>query len=131
MTGTLGLIAYLGAWFSLFYMAFKRIPEKGIAVPLIFFGSAYFIQNLFVFDQIATYIPFFAFLAFAVFASSERGEFTLGKQLSWLKKLSEKVLPYKVPIGAALFSFALVAYTFVPYAQSIAFINVLQGQSFD
>ena len=131
MTGTLGLIAYLGAWFSLFYMAFKRIPEKGIAVPLIFFGSAYFIQNLFVFDQISTYIPFFAFLAFAVFASSERGEFELGQQLSWFKKLSEKILPYKLPIIGGAFSFALVAYTFVPYSQSIAFIRVLQAQSVD
>jgi len=127
MTGALGLFAYLGAWFLLFYLAFKKIPEKNIAAALIFFGGAFFVQNLFVFDQISTYIPFFAFLAFAVFSSSETGEFSLGKRLLKLKKIFEKIVPYKLPAVGALFGFGLIAYTLVPYSQSIEFIKVLQS----
>ena len=129
MTGVLGLLSFLGIWLSVFYLAFKKISEKGVAIPIIFFGSAYFIQNLFVFDQITTYIPLFAFLAFAVFASSDSGKVVYSKKLLRLKNISEKSMPYTLPIVGAAFSFALVAYVFIPYAQSISFVKVLQSQS--
>jgi len=127
MNGALGLLAYFGMWLSVFFLAFKRIPEKEYAIPIIFFGTAYFVQNIFVFDQISTWIPFFAFLGFVVFTGSGKPEeFAMGKGLQKLKTVAEKVLPWKLPVVAALFTFALVAYTFIPYSQSITFIRSIQ-----
>ena len=128
MTGVLGLLSYLGMWISVFYLAFKKIAEKFYAVPILFFGTAYFVQNLFVFDQISTYIPFFAFLGFVVFASSVSDSPLAEKK--WAVKLKEaipKLLEYKLPVLAAFFSFALAWYVFVPYFQSITFVKALQS----
>ena len=129
MTGVLGFIAYMGAWLAVFYLVFKRVREKALAAPLIFFATAYFVQNLFVFDQISTYIPFYAFLAFTVFISSGSGDVELGARLTRLKKLAEKTTPFKLPVVAALFTFAFFAYTIIPYSQSIEFIEMLKLQS--
>ena len=130
MTGVLGLIAYLGMWISLFYLAFRKIHEKTYAIPILFFGSAYFVQNLFVFDQISTYIPFFAFLAFAVFVSSVSDSSLPKKRwASKLKNFIPKILPYKLPVLAVFFAFSLVFYTFIPYSQSIKFVNALKTRS--
>jgi len=127
MNGVFGLLVYLGMWFSVFLLAFRRIPEKEYAIPIIFFGTAYFVQNIFVFDQISTWIPFFAFLGFVVFTGSGKPEeFVIGERLQKFKTMTEKVLPWKLPIVAALFAFALVAYTFIPYSQSITFIRSIQ-----
>jgi len=72
MNGIFGLISYLAIWF----FAFKRLLTKGSEVgifgiqyqsALLFFGVAYFVQNLFVFDSVVTYTPFFAFLSFLIF----------------------------------------------------------------
>jgi len=127
MNGVLGLLSYSAIWFLLFRLAFKRITEKEYAVPIIFFGSAYFVQNLFVFDQISTYIPFFALLAFTVFASSEGlKEVSYSGRALKMKSLVEKIAPYKLPIIATFFSFALVSYTLVPYSQSVSFIKSIQ-----
>jgi len=127
MNGVLGLLAYLAAWLAVLYLAFRRIEDKQIAASLLFFGTAFFIQNLFVFDQISTYIPFFAFLGFTVFASSESGEFSLKGWFSKSKRLFDKIIPYKLPIVGVFLSFALVAYTLVPYFQSVAFIQTLKS----
>jgi hypothetical protein len=71
MNGMFGLISYLAIWF----FAFKRIwaKEGSIAYQsaLLFFGVAYFVQNLFVFDSVVTYTPFFAFLSFLIFQQAK------------------------------------------------------------
>ncbi len=71
MNGIFGLIAYLAVWF----FAFKRILAKEGSIEyqsaLLFFGVAYFVQNLFVFDSVVTYTPFFAFLSFLIFQQAK------------------------------------------------------------
>ncbi len=71
MNGIFGLISYLAIWF----FAFKKILEKTgqieVQSALLFFGVAYFVQNLFVFDAVVTYTPFFAFLSFLIFYHSK------------------------------------------------------------
>ncbi len=62
--GILGLLAYLGAYGSAAWMLWKR---KDVAVErAVFLGllAAYFFQNLFVFDQLISYILFFSVLAY-------------------------------------------------------------------
>ncbi len=65
MNGILGLITYLAIWFFSFKVVFGR-EEIEYRPDLIFFGVSYFVQNLFVFDSVVTYIPFFVFLSFLI-----------------------------------------------------------------
>ena len=73
--GFLGLISYLSIFAAAFYVLFenyrkrKNLLEEGLLIGALF--VAYFFQNLFVFDNIATYLSFFAFLAFINYESSE------------------------------------------------------------
>ena len=60
--GILGLFSYLGIFvFSLSVLWKKRGTEFAVFTGLL---GAYFFQNLFVFDQLISYIMFFAILAF-------------------------------------------------------------------
>lgn len=63
--GLVGLVAYLSIWFFTIKSIFKNDEmsdiSKSIFISLL---AAYFFHNLFVFDQIGSYIYFFLFLAF-------------------------------------------------------------------
>lgn len=71
--GFLGLISYLSMFAAAGYMIWKNFRnrfsslEENIFIFAILF--AYFFQNLFVFDNIATYIGFFALLGYIHFVS--------------------------------------------------------------
>ena len=78
MNGALGLLAYLLLWGAVFRVALgKRVPARGstedtvqpnerlwISLIVGCTAIAYFVQSLFVFDNIAIYIPLFSFLGF-------------------------------------------------------------------
>ena len=67
MNGILGLLAYLAIWFFYFREIFKLAPSPyNLAPVFLFFGVAFFIQNLFLFDHIASWIPFFVLIASAI-----------------------------------------------------------------
>lgn len=72
--GALGLLSYLSIIFALVYYVFKikndsfGKAEKAMVLGLI---SAYVFNNLFVFDQISSYILFFTLLAYVHFHSAE------------------------------------------------------------
>lgn len=70
--GALGLLSYLSIIFFLFYYTFKSTElekrDKAIIFGLV---SAYLFNNIFVFDQISSYILFFTVLAFVHFSAPE------------------------------------------------------------
>ena len=66
-TGILGLLSYLGIFAAAFYILIKKFKtsDNFYAFPLFFsIIIAYFVQNLFIFDTIGTYLMFFLLLAF-------------------------------------------------------------------
>lgn len=73
--GILGLLSYL----SIFFFALRDLHKNYKTGKIILWEymlvaglfMAYFIQNLFVFDEIATYIPFFALLAWIYNVSTQ------------------------------------------------------------
>lgn len=80
MNGLLGLLAYLAIWISFFYLILRKsflyqIQNTGYRIlersALLFFGVAYFIQNLFVFDTIITYISFFFVMAYVIYRQTD------------------------------------------------------------
>ncbi|MDP3999589.1 MAG: O-antigen ligase family protein [bacterium] len=74
--GILGLLAYLGILIAALFLFWKSYREKKISLEelTLFFALflAYLIHNLVVFDQIATYLGFFAILAYAHSVNTSR-----------------------------------------------------------
>lgn len=77
--GLLGLLSYLALFFALVYVLWKKtvlnkesnvydILEKSVLTGLL---TAYFFHNLFIFDNLASYILFFILLAYVHQQSSE------------------------------------------------------------
>lgn len=128
MNGVVGLLSYLGIWIALIYLSIFRIPERKYAASILFFGSAYFVHNLSAFDHVSTYIPFFGFLAFAVYMSNKEGNKSRFSGLAnRLERAVKPILPYKFAAAAIFFSIFLVFYTFVPYLQSISFVKAAES----
>lgn len=82
MQGTLGIIIYLGLLGTLLYVIYTRglrgggsqgdVQGRTGEVPLLMsVFVAYIVQNLFLFDQFTSYIPFFALVAYIIYAQSE------------------------------------------------------------
>lgn len=84
--GFLGLLSYLAIFFvSIFYLlkaCFKTTRKKNILLPLAMISLllAYFVQNIWVFDMISSYVVFFLTLAFISFLISKRAPFS-GRQV--------------------------------------------------
>jgi O-antigen ligase/tetratricopeptide (TPR) repeat protein len=82
--GALGLLSYLAVIFSVLFYIFKikndsfQKEEKAIMLGLV---SAYIFNNIFVFDQISSYILFFTVLAYIHSHSSET-HFSLWDKIS-------------------------------------------------
>jgi len=70
--GILGLLFYLSIWVTSLYYLYKseklEVNEKAVLVSLL---AAYFFHNLFVFDQIVSYIYFVLFISFIYSQSND------------------------------------------------------------
>ena len=73
--GIFGLLAYLGIGLSMLYALFqigKQKQESRVEMLILFaFLGAYFIQNLFVFDTISSYIMLVVFVAYVISRSMD------------------------------------------------------------
>lgn len=75
MNGVLGLLAYLAIWFCVIRSAlFVGRRSIMLAAATLFFGTAFFVQNLFVFDTIISYVPFFSLIAYMAFETRHHYE---------------------------------------------------------
>lgn len=69
-SGLIGLLAYLSIWFLYFRYILRKRDFSLETVGFVFFGIAFFVHLLFVFDHISTSVPFFIILAFVVHSST-------------------------------------------------------------
>lgn len=68
MSGIVGLFTYLLAWFFFLKKAWMKEKKFDFVMALfIFWGVAYFLQNLTVFDTLVTYLTFYAMFAYLVY----------------------------------------------------------------
>lgn len=151
--GILGLLAYFGIWLSILYLVFKRfalirqnqhesVSEKSalispnqhksasiknpyLSASILFFAVAYFIQNLFLFDQISTYIPFFAFLAFIISETRVSTESSPSASISQNQHKSAYISV--VFLVAVFFIYFLITTAFIPFYQMNKFIGVVKS----
>ncbi len=119
MQGVLGLLSYFGVLGLMFYLA----PPFLMAVFI-----AYFIQNLFLFDQLTSYIPFFALAGFLIINSPEMGEKFGVLRLNFDKigsKLKLALWPIAAIITIAVF-YSLYSYNYVPVYQARNFKQAMK-----
>lgn len=114
-SGFVGLIAYL-AIFVLAVRALYRVYKKTKDLPtfafLVSLLAAYFVQNIFVFDVLATYISFYVVLALIVYLEKEHtGVWGLFDRLNLgrFKQIMSSTKTFGYPIIAAFLVIGLIA----------------------
>jgi O-antigen ligase/Tfp pilus assembly protein PilF len=121
MHGIFGLLSYLALWGAFFVLISKRKELVGQSASLLFFGVSYFVQNLFAFDSISTYTPFFVMLAFAAHLTTEE-KFKEEKKES-IKLKEENLFSAGFFVLSLFLVFATIAFFLVPYFQMRAFLS--------
>jgi O-antigen ligase len=106
-TGLLGLLTYLSIFIFCFVFLIKAYNKERVnkLELALLFGllTAYFVQNLAVFDSFATYLYFMTLLAFINFLSSNKGEGNLVLSKGF-KNISRNIF---IPIFIILILFSL------------------------
>ncbi len=130
--GILGLLSYLGVLLAAFYMIWKNYLKNIFSVELaILFSvllSVYVLQNMFVFDQLATYLSYFAVLAYIHNAA------TMQKRAELEGAAGADVQKFGPLVAAGLLALlVLVAYfvNFRPYAANRNLLDALKLQNQD
>ena len=131
--GFLGLIAYLSMFATALYSLWRlassfTIIEKSILTGL--FG-AYFFHNLFVFDNLVSYILFFSLIGFiSVMIFGENEPFRDSKKITQKNKKEESPLVY-VFIPSVFIGFVLIVYfvNIKPISASISLIQAISPHS--
>ena len=123
-SGLVGLLAYLSLYALFLYAVWKSslsIGEKSVLTGLI---GAYAVHNIFVFDNLASYVPFFAALAFA-------NSFREGKPIRWSwwnKQLSLESVEYiAAPAVIVALLFTLYFFDYRPIEANTRLIAALQS----
>lgn len=127
--GLLGLLAYLSVIFYLLFYTFKNSQfNRGEKAAMLGLVSAYLFNNLFVFDQIGSYIPFFAILAFAHFGSQSTTPIWWQKIGFKLRNIfsSEKKLPIFEALSVILLFVCFYFVVFLPWRQNRELLDILQ-----
>lgn len=137
MNGVIGLLAYLSIWGLLLWYCLHERKFSFIKALVLFFGVAYFVQNLTVFDSIVTYILWFAFLAYVLQqATSNKQQATKNdKQETNKGGASNKHLSLTTyylllttgafSVVALFFVYALVFWTIVPFSQMSSYLSLI------
>lgn len=111
-SGAIGFLAYASIYVALFYYIWRKqstlkYSEKSILTGLI---SAYIFHNLFVFDNLISYIMFFTILAMISFENKHEG--AIGS--FYTTKLSGDTSNYIVLPSVVILTIALVYFVNVP-----------------
>jgi O-antigen ligase/cytochrome c-type biogenesis protein CcmH/NrfG len=123
--GILGLLSYLTIFVAAFYLLFKRYQHQEFSLELtvliIATFIAYFFQNLFVFDNLATYIGFFSLLAFI---SGSAGQTEVGRLDKSLPKIPSHFI---AAVGGLAIAVLLSTVYFVNWKPLQANLNLLNS----
>jgi len=121
--GTLGLLAYLSIFVAAIFVVFRKknnfeITEVGLIVGLL---AAYFAQNLFVFDNLISYVFFYVILAYLYFRDTQEAP-------SSSKVIESDVVNYMaVPVLVIVFSLSLWYCNIKPLNANLNIIKSLQS----
>lgn len=129
MQGILGLIAYLAIWASIAWFVFRKKGFSADMMAILLFAGMFFVNLVFLFDQISTIIPLFAFFGFVAYITTQEEDATLSHQPAKKRGSSEEIAPkeyiaYGAAIGTTLFFlWGLIMWTVVPYSQMSTYLG--------
>lgn len=127
--GILGLLSYLSIYMAFFYYLWRRnggfsVYEKGILTAVI---AAYVFHNLFVFDNLISYILFFTILAYVHHVGTKDIE-TSGK--FYKKEFKPEILNYVVTPIVAVITLLSVYFVNIPaMSANFTLIKAIQPPS--
>ncbi len=137
MQGLFGAVVYLGFYFALLYVLFKKRPLGNASPFIAAILISYFIQNLFLFDEINSYLFFFAITAFVIVMTvnvETEGEFSsdtktenalVPSEISNIKKTIFYIFGFGICV---LILFCFYFYNFIPYRQGRDILFAQGGQ---
>lgn len=129
--GFLGLLSYLAMFAALIALVWKKhmpfsLPERLTLMALV---AAYFVHNIFVFDQLVSYLYFFLVLAYihSLYHHTRegRGETKAG---IWWKAHRQTLEDAGVPVVLVLFVVVVWAVNWNGFAQATRLIDALTPQ---
>lgn len=118
--GILGLLAYLSLFASaVYYLLFRGSEHINLNGRIILVGllAAYFAQNVFVFDNIMSYVMFFTILGFVHYSYKEKWDSETLKNVA-RKEFSEKVIYIVGPLLVVLLMGSLYYANIKPFSTS-------------
>ncbi len=132
--GALGLLSYLSIFVALLYYIFKSEKEnlsnkeKAVVLGLV---SAYFFNNIFVFDQTSSYILFFTVLAYMHFYASDTPFSAWDQMSAKIAKIfdNEKLKPITEAFVLIFAVFVIYFVIYLPWKQNKDLLAVLQLNS--
>lgn len=146
MNGLLGLAAYLAIWCVTFPLILRG-HNHWESAALLFFGVSYFTQNVFAFDTVATYIPFFAFLAYAAWRQTqmhaehrmmyaEKDQRQINNRHQSASKQMISIYPHQNILGilagiAALFYAIISVVTLIAFGQVLRYVPAVSSGRMD
>lgn len=124
--GLLGFLSYGGLFAAALYTLWRRTAltytSKSVLTGLF---AAYLLQNLFVFDNLLSYILFFSLLAYLHFEYTRTALEPSNKAPDWLASLSPAWRAAPV-VALAVFAVATYSVNFKPIAASQAYVSGLK-----
>lgn len=110
--GALGLIAYLSLYVIALWLMWRKKNDMPFREKAIITGAlaGYFVHNIFVFDNLISYILFFFLLAYIAFRTGARGEVSGGKVAS-----DDQMNMLYLPLIGILFAVTLYVLVYRPY----------------
>lgn len=130
--GALGILSYLSIFFAVIYLLWKKdgwnlsVAEKSILTGLL---AGYFFQNLFVFDNITSYILFFSVIAYIHSRRvSQSSGLPLKKEISINPTMANWLF---VPLIGALALFSFYFFNYKAYSASRTLIYAMSPQNED
>lgn len=128
--GALGILSYLSIFFAVIYSLWKRngsnisVAEKSILTGLL---AGYFFQNLFVFDNVTSYILFFVVIAYVHSRKvSQSASLPARKEILISSSITNGLL---IPVIAALTLFSFYFFNYKGYSASRALIQAMTPYS--
>src|SRR3989344_3734606 len=125
--GAFGLSAYLavlGIMFRKFWRADRSRAFSTSAPLLSAIIVAYIVQNLFIFDQITSYIAFFVLAGFLIVRDTAVAEAVPTRMLPFSRPAT-LALSIALLAGASVSGYALYAWNYTPLVQAVQFNRVL------
>ncbi|MFA6430413.1 MAG: O-antigen ligase family protein [Candidatus Paceibacterota bacterium] len=130
--GTLGLVSYLGIFVAALWLIWKRRNKLGIIDSALLVGvlAGYFFQNLFVFDNLSSYILFFIVLAYLHASDTEEIEIPQKLKEGERMGISNDLANYVVlPILLVTLGMSVWYFNCKPIAANLNLIKAMGQQS--